>query len=164
MALDVGTIIRKETLGQGIGNIVANGLIAWSLLKDREALDLWAFDGIAFDVALTCLLLSLIVAWIVMGTQRSRLKKGKVAAVEPDANNKWHRFLLKAPRATGWAAVCFGLVGLFIVAPVTLLAFQLLGIHSTAPMNYIVFKALWTGVMAASIVTPAVYIALLRRS
>lgn len=164
MAIDLGTTIRKEMLGQGIGNIVANGLIAWALLKDREVLHLWAIDGVAFDVALTCLLLSLIVAWIVMGVQKSRLKKGKLSQVEPDVGNKWHRFLLRAPRATGWAALCFGLVGLLVVAPATLLAFQMLGVHSIEPMRYVVFKALWTGAMAALIVTPGVYTALLRRS
>ena len=43
---NLAAIIRKESIGQGIGNIFANGLIAWVLLKDRDQLALWAVDGV----------------------------------------------------------------------------------------------------------------------
>ncbi len=163
MVIDHSANIRKVAIGQGIGNVVANGLIAWALLKNRDELALWSFDGVAFDVAITCLLLPLIVSWIVIATQKSGLKKGKLTSVDPDPESGLHRLLLKFPSATGWSAVCFGLFGLLVLAPVTLLGFQVLGIHSIAAMDYVIFKALWTGVMAVLVVIPGIQIALLRR-
>ncbi len=163
MGVDLGTNIRKTSLGQGIGNVVANGLIAWLLLRDRDELALWSFDGVALDVAITCLLLPLIVSWIVIATQKSGLKKGKLTQIEPDLANGRHRLLLRSPPVTGWAAVCFGLFGVLVIAPGTLLGFQVLGVQSISPLSYTIFKALWTGLMADLIVIPCVYIALLRR-
>ncbi len=160
---NLAAIIRKESIGQGVGNIFANGLIAWVLLKDRDQLALWALDGVLLDVALTCLLLPLIVAWIVIASQRSKLRKGRLAAIAPDPENRLHRLALKAPQKTGWAALCFGGFGLFGIAPATLLSFQLLGLHTVNPMNYVVFKALWTGALAVGVVVLGVPIAVLRR-
>ncbi len=164
MATAQSVNIRKELLGQGIGNIAANGLIAWLLLRNKDELALWSFDGVALDVALTSLLLTFIVSWIVMATQKSGLRKGKLNAVEPDRDKALHRILMRAPAATGWAALCFGLTGLLVFAPLTLLGFQLLGVYSIATMHYVIFKALWTGAMAAVVVIPGIYIALLRRA
>ena len=163
MGMDLSTNIRKESLGQGIGNVVANGLIAWLLLKNRDQLALWGLDGVAFDVVLTCLLLPLIVSWIVIATQKSKLKKGELNAVEPDLDKGLHRLLLKSPLTTGWSAACLGLFGLFVLAPLTILGFQVFGIHSIAPINYVIFKALWAGLIAVLIVVVGVQLALLRR-
>ncbi len=163
MENDLASITRKESLGQGIGNIVANGLIAWLVMGDRDELKLWATDGILFDVALTCLLLPMIVGWIVLGSQKSKLRKGKLSTAAPEPNNALHRLALGLPENTWSTGVIFGLFGVFVLAPLTLLVFQVLGFQTVNPMNYVFFKALWTGAMAVLVVVLAVPVALLRR-
>ena len=54
----------------------------------------------------------------------------------------------------------FGLVGLLLVAPLTLLGFYLLGVQQVAPGNYALFKGIWAGAMAGILVVPMVLVAL----
>ncbi len=162
MAMNLTRHIRNESLAQGLGNVVANALIAWLLLRNRDELALWAFDGVAFDVALTCLLLLMIVSWIVMASNKKKLSVGKLDPITPNANSFFQRLVLQLPDSVWKAGACIGVLGLATVAPLTLLSFQLLDVLSIAPMHYVIFKALWTGAMASLVVTPCVYAVLLR--
>ena len=54
----------------------------------------------------------------------------------------------------------FGLLGLLVIAPLTLLGFYLLGVQQVEPLHYALFKGVWAGLMAAVLVVPMVLVAL----
>ena len=58
------------------------------------------------------------------------------------------------------SALVFGLLGMCVIAPLTLLAFYLVGVEEVSPLNYAIFKGLWAGLMAAVLVIPMVLSAL----
>jgi hypothetical protein len=47
-----------------------------------------------------------------------------------------------------------------VIAPATLLGFQLAGVEKIAPLSYAIFKGVWAGLVAAVLVVPMVLIAL----
>jgi preprotein translocase subunit SecF len=56
--------------------------------------------------------------------------------------------------------VLLGLVGLFIIAPLTLTGLYLFGVQTMSPEYYAIFKGIWAGLMASLLVVPMLLIAL----
>lgn len=50
------------------------------------------------------------------------------------------------------SAGLFGLIGMLIIAPLTLAGFYLQGVEEVGPRQYTLFKAVWTGLVAAVLV------------
>lgn len=152
--------IRHEVLVGGISNMIFNGLIAWLLLKSVPALA-WSGDhSFAVDVIATGLLLPFIVALIVIPLQRGKLNKGKLRAIDLGASSFMQRAADKLPASTFKSALLFGLFGMCVIAPLTLLGFYLLGVEQVSPLHYSIFKGIWAGLMAAVLVVPMVLLAL----
>jgi hypothetical protein len=152
--------IRHEILVSGISNTVFNGVIAWLLLRSGPALRWGGEHSFAVDVIATGLLLPLIVALIVIPLQRNKLNKGKLAPVNLGPASVLQSLADRFPASTFKSAVLFGLVGMLLIAPLTLAGFLVLGIEEIAPAQYAVFKGIWAGVIAAVLVVPMVLIAL----
>jgi hypothetical protein len=66
------------------------------------------------------------------------------------------------PAGTFRSALLFGLFGMCVLAPLTLLVFYLLGVEQFSPVNYAIFKGIWAGAMAGLLVIPMVLLALRR--
>ena len=64
------------------------------------------------------------------------------------------------PTSVFKSALLFGLLGMCVIAPLTLLGFYLVGVQEVAPVNYAIFKGLWAGLMAGVLVIPMVLCAL----
>jgi hypothetical protein len=64
------------------------------------------------------------------------------------------------PESTFKSALLFGLVGMLLIAPLTLAGFWLLGIEEIPPTQYAIFKGIWAGIIAAVLIVPMVLIAL----
>ena len=64
------------------------------------------------------------------------------------------------PASTWKSALLFGLFGMCVIAPLTLLGFYLAGVEQVAPVSYAIFKGIWAGLIAALLVVPMVLIAL----
>ena len=57
-------------------------------------------------------------------------------------------------------AVCFGLIGMLLLAPLTLLPLWLLGVEQFTPATYSIFKGIWAGAIAALLAIPMILLAL----
>lgn len=152
--------LRHEVLIGGISNTIFNGLIAWLLLKSGPALAWHGEHSFVVDVIATALLLPLIVALIVIPLQRSKLNKGKLTAIDLGQASTLQSIANRFPAGTLKSALLFGLFGMCVIAPVTLLGFYLVGVEEIAPTNYAIFKGVWAGAMAGLLVIPMVLIAL----
>lgn len=152
--------IRHEILASGISNAVFNGVITWLMLKSGPALRWGGEHSFAVDVIATGLLLPFIVALIIIPLQRSKLAKGKLAPMDLGKGSRMQSLADRFPASTFKSALLFGLIGMLIIAPLTLAGLYMLGIDEITPLQYAVFKGLWAGLMAAVLVVPMVLIAL----
>ena len=152
--------IKHEILVGGISNAFFNGLIAWLLLKSSPALAWGGEHSFAVDVIATGLLLPFIVALIVIPLQRGKLNKGKLQPIQLGPSSFMQRVADKLPASTFKSAVLFGLFGMCVIAPLTLLGFYLVGVEQVNPVNYAIFKGIWAGLMAGLLVVPMVLLAL----
>ena len=152
--------LRHEVLVGGISNTVFNGLIAWLLLKSGPALVWGGEHSFVVDVIATALLLPLIVALIVIPLQRSKLNKGKLQAISLGSASTTQAIADRFPAGTLKSALLFALIGVCIIAPLTLIGFYLVGVEEVSPTHYAIFKGVWAGAIAALLVIPMVLIAL----
>lgn len=152
--------LRHEVLVGGVSNALFNGLIAWWLIGNGPPLAWGGEHSFAVDIVATALLLPLIVALIVIPLQRGQLRKGRLQAIDLGPGSPVQVFANRLPWATVHSAGVFGLIGLCLIAPLTLLGFFLAGIEQIAPFHYAVFKGAWAGVTAAVLVVPMVLVAL----
>ncbi len=152
--------LRHEALVGGLSNTLFNGLIAWLLLRSGPSLRWDGDHSFVIDIFATALLLPLIVALIVIPLQRSKMKKGRLQALDLGADSALQRFADRFPHSAILSALLFGLLGCLLIAPLTLAGFYLLGIEQVSPAAYAIFKGLWAGAMAAALVIPMVLVAL----
>ena len=152
--------LQHEALVGGVSNAFFNGLIAWLLLRNGPALAWGGEHSFAVDVIATSLLLPLIIALIVIPLQRSKLSKGKLQSINLGAGSRLQAIADRFPTSTFKSALLFGLLGMCLIAPLTLAVFFALGIESVAPLHYALFKGVWAGLMAAVLVLPMVLLAL----
>jgi len=160
MATDANKHLRHEVLVGGVSNTIFNGLIAWLLLKSGPALAWGGEHSFVVDIIATALLLPLIVALIVIPLQRGKLNKGKLQPINLGAGSFVQSLADRFPVSTFKSALLFGLLGMCVIAPLTLLGFYLVGVQEVSPLNYAIFKGLWAGLMAAVLVIPMVLCAL----
>jgi hypothetical protein len=164
MSAQVAAHLRHEAMVGGVSNTVFNGVIAWLLLKNGAPLAWTGASSFVIDVCATAFLLPFIVALIVIPLQKGKLAKGKLAVIDLGGQSRVQQLVEKMPDSTFANALLFGLAGLCLIAPLTLLAFNLLGVVEVSPLHYAIFKGLWAGLMAAVLVLPMVLVALRPRN
>ena len=152
--------IKHEILVGGVSNTIFNGIIAWLLLKSGPALAWGGDHSFAVDVIATAFILPFIVALIVIPLQRGKLNKGKLEPIHLGAGSFMQRMADRLPAGTFKSALIFGLVGMCVIAPLTLLGFYVVGVEQVSPLSYSIFKGIWAGLMAAVLVVPMVLLAL----
>ena len=152
--------LRHEVLVGGISNTIFNGLIAWLLLKSGPDLGWGGQTSFAVDMLATGLLLPFIVALIVIPLQRGKLSRGKLEPIHLGPASATQNLSDRLPAGAFRSALLFGLFGMCVIAPLTLLAFYLAGVGQVAPLHYAIFKGIWAGLMAAVLVVPMVLVAL----
>lgn len=164
MSAQVAAHLRHEAMVGGVSNTVFNGVIAWLLLKNGAPLAWTGASSFVIDVCATAFLLPFIVALIVIPLQKGKLAKGKLAVIDLGGQSRVQQLVDKMPDSTFANALLFGLAGLCLIAPLTLLAFNLVGVVEVSPLHYAIFKGLWAGLMAAVLVLPMVLVALRSRN
>jgi hypothetical protein len=160
MTEDSRSHLVHEAVVGGVSNTVFNGLIAWLMLKSGPPMVWSGAHSFAVDIAATALLLPLIVALIVIPLQRKKLRSGKLQPIDLGPGSPVQALANRFPSSTPWSALMFGLLGLLVIAPLTLLGFYLLGVQQVEPLHYALFKGVWAGLMAAVLVVPMVLVAL----
>ena len=160
MSANIQNHLNHEAWVGGVSNAFFNGLIAWLLLRSGPALEWGGKHSFAVDIIATALLLPLIVAFIVIPLQRRKLASGKLQAMGLPEDSWLQQLSNRFPYRTAGSAPLFGLLGMLVVAPLTLLVFYLFGVSSVEPIHYAIFKGLWAGAMAAVLVLPMILVAL----
>lgn len=160
MSDEISGHIRKEAIVNGCTNAIFNGVIAWYLIKDVGHMPFWSADGIAVDIAATSAILLFIVALIVIPLNRRKVRKGEIPPLQWDPDKHLHRLWRRFPSGLFAQALCFALLGLLVVAPVTFLPYWLLGIEGMDSRSYAVVKGIWAGIMAGIMVVPMIQIGL----
>lgn len=152
--------IRHEVVVCGGSNAVFNGLSAWLLMKSGPNLQWGGDHSFVIDIVATGFILPLIVAFIVIPLQRNKLGKGKLQPVNLGASSFVQSLADRFPSSTAKSALLFGLIGMLIIAPLTLAGLYVFGVQLISPAYYAVFKGVWAGLMAAILVVPMVLVAL----
>jgi hypothetical protein len=146
--------LQHEALVGGVSNTLFNGLIAWWLLSGGPALAWWGQHSFGIDILATAFLLPFIVALIVIPLQRRKLSRGKLQAIDLGPDSQLQGWVDRLPFSVWGNALLFGLIGLCLVAPLTLAGFHLLGVSQVPPAHYAMFKGVWAGLVAALLVIP----------
>lgn len=152
--------LQHEVMVSGISNFFFNALAAWLLLRGGAALRWSGESSFVVDIIATAFLLPFIVALIVIPLQRSKLKKGKLQAIDLGNASFFQRMANRFPQSVFKSALLFGLIGMLVIAPLTLLGFYIAGVSVVSPTQYAIFKGIWAGLMAAVLAVPMVLIAL----
>jgi hypothetical protein len=152
--------LHHEIMVGGLSNTVFNGVIAWLLIKNGPDLHWRGDHSFAIDVIATACLLPFIVALIVIPLQRGKLFKGELQPLQLGSHSTIQSLADHFPASTFKSALLFGLIGLLVIAPLTLMGLYFVGVDSFTPPEYALFKGLWAGLMAAVLVIPMVLIAL----
>jgi hypothetical protein len=160
MSADAKAHLKHEVLVGGISNTIFNGLIAWLLLRGGPSLAWGGEHSFVVDIFATALLLPFIVALIVIPLQRGKMNKGKLQAISLGPDSALQTLADRFPSSVFKSAVLFGLIGILLVAPLTLLGFYLVGVETFTPTAYATFKGIWAGLMAGILVIPMVLVAL----
>lgn len=148
--------IQREVILNGVLNALINGAIAWWIFKELSEVPMWGEHGFAFDLIMTACLLMFFLSLIVMVLHRRKVAKGSMISQPWDSSKPLHCLLRRSPRSPFLSALLFGALGLFIVAPVTLLPLVLLDINTLSPVAFALFKALWAGLLGALLVGPVI--------
>lgn len=160
MTAEVAGHLKKEAWIGGISNAIFNGVIAWLILRAGPDLEWGGAHSFTFDIVATAFLLPFIVATIVVPLQRSKLNKGDLQPMALPSGSALQSFADRFPYGVIQSALVFGLVGMLIFAPITLLGLYIAGVESFTPAAYAVFKGIWAGLLAALLVVIMVLVAL----
>jgi len=160
MSADAKAHLKHEVLVGGISNTIFNGLIAWLLLRGGSSLAWSGEHSFVVDIFATALLLPFIVALIVIPLQRGKMNKGKLQAISLGPDSAIQSLANRFPGSVFKSALLFGLIGILLIAPLTLLGFYLAGVETFTPTAYATFKGIWAGLMAGILVIPMVLVAL----
>ena len=160
MSANVNQHIRKECTVNGITNIVFNAIIAWLLLKGGADLTLAGENSFAVDLLATGFILPFIVTLIIIPLNKRQLARQTLPAISLDPDQWLQAMLGRFPQGLFMRAVCFGLIGMLLLAPLTLLPLWLLGVEQFTPAAYSIFKGIWAGAVAALLAIPMILLAL----
>ena len=135
-------------------NVAANGAIAWFLFRDTTTISLWnAEASFGYDLLATGAILALILGMILIPLQRRALVKTPqlLEGLSSDSlpASPWD-FGVLAYRPIPFQLIIYGLSGL-LIAVITLLVFSISGVAALTPLQYSVFKGVWTGILAGLI-------------
>ncbi len=135
-------ILVEQAVGAGVVNLLLNGAIAWLVFRGAATVPLWGTQGIASDLLCTGFLLpfltSLITTKVVRGDVRRRMPEAIVST--PADSVPRHSSARKR-------SLILGLVGLAVVAPVTIGAFVLLGVEAMEFQRFVAFKSVFSAIL-----------------
>jgi len=145
MLQSVKIYIRTQGITAAIINAVLNPVLAWLVNRKMEFIPLSGGHSIVTDTAVTSVLLSLLVALFVTSGVHRDLKAGRVTATS--GFSRKGRLLSRLP-SQAWAlglVIGFGIA--FVLIPLTLGLFHLIGVTGLSFVGFALFKAVYTGLL-----------------
>lgn len=162
MSSNIAQAIRHERIINGLVNAAINGGLAWYLFKAKPLLELWGGEGFGADLMASAFIMLFIVALIVVSIFRRKARLGEISATWD--NGRWlHRQLQRFPQSLLGSASLFGLIGMLVFVPPTLLLLSLSNMTEFTPAQYAIFKGCWAGSLAAIMVGSMIRLAVSRR-
>jgi hypothetical protein len=135
----------------GVFNLVLNAGIAWLLFRSARAIPLWGESSVGVDLLATAFLLPFLTCLIVSALVARDVRSGRVPPLPP-AQLPHSRWFLRSVSARGLAlgAACVLFCGIPLVWALSL------GRAQPFPVTeFVLFKAVWAGLLALG-VTPVV--------
>lgn len=145
--------IRKEATINFVLNLILNAVIAWFALGKNSPLAVWGENSFGSDLITTAAILGWLLGGIFIFTHRMKVRKGQLPALDINIPN----WLPKNPLLAG---LCFCIATLLCFVPITFASFYALDISSLTIEAYCVFKGLWSGVIAVTVVPLAILVGL----
>ena len=136
---------RTQGLIAALINAVLNPVLAWLGNRKMEFMPLSGGHSIVIDTALTSVLLSLLVALFVTSGVHRDLKAGRVTA---SGFSRKERLLSRLPSQAWALGLMLGFGIAFVLIPLTLGLFHLLGIPGIPFVDFAMIKAVYTGLLA----------------
>ncbi|MGQ7814382.1 hypothetical protein ACUTAH_01645 [Metapseudomonas furukawaii] len=150
METNLSTVHKKYIRNEVLLGCVINALLAFAftfmLFRNNAQIGLWGGDGIALDLLITVLMLTLFANTAVMLITRKRVQAGRIPRLESSAlkvmgfrlpHNLFLRALLAAVLMTA------------IIGPLSIGAFVALGIPSMSFWPFVAFKMVYGAVVGA---------------
>lgn len=146
---------KKSASINFVANVVINGAIGWFLFSGNESLTAFGDASYGLDLLLTGFLLSAIVSAIGIGVHRGKAAKGEMGK-PPASEVGW---IAPAADWNPWAtAGCLGVLGAAVSGAI--LAVVALGVGPLSVPVYVGGKAIYTGVLAAALTGPTMWVGL----
>lgn len=139
-------LVREQVITPALVNCALNGIIAWFIFRARSNVPVWGDGGLVFDTIATLFLLPFLTCLIVTPLIRRRVAAGKLPPLAWRATE--HALFGFLPANVWGRAAAIG--GLAVVAglPVILGGLSLIGIAHLAPLNVVLLKSVYTGILA----------------
>ena len=148
--------VRRQTIENVVTNTVFNGALGWWMMKDSAPLTAFGWSGYALDFLITGFLMAGLVALAMIKLHQVQLSHGDHQPVPLSAMG----MVARIPADNIW--LCSGLFGLagLLLSAIVVGACVLLELPPFDPALYALMKGVWTGVLAALVVPPAILIGL----
>jgi hypothetical protein len=157
---DFQRIANIETIANGIINAIINGGLAWLMLAGVDSLTAGGDNSYIADTTATAFILPFILSLIVISLNRRKLNAGKISPVELSRGNRLHANLARFPESVWGQAFLFAVIATLVTTPLVIGLLWMAGLPAIPPADYAIFKGAWTGILAASLVRPAMLVAL----
>ena len=146
MAHPVEGFIRKTGVTAGIFNFVLNPLVAW--LGNMAMADV-PLTGVAVDTAITCILMSLLVALFISAETRRALAAGTLELGGHPL--RAGRLLRRLPDRPWKLGLLLGLLAAAVVTPCLVGLFSVFGATSLSFFAFALLKAVYTPLLAYAV-------------
>jgi len=146
MAQTVGSYLRTQALACGAINAVVNPALAWLLNRRMEPVPL---DGLVVDTAITCVVLSLLVSLFTTAGVRRALASGEIFQTgEPPGAGP---FLARLPRGPAPLGLALGIAAGGVLTPAAWGLVRALQVEALPFAGFVLFKAVYTGVLGSAV-------------
>jgi len=143
-------LLVEQGIGSGVFNVVFNAAIAWAMFRGATTVPLWGQSSIGGDTLGTAVILPLLTTLISSRIVRRQVRTGHVPAMAWPAAP-----LGRMPRGLVSRGVILGAACLVVAGIPTIQALAAADVGSMGFGDFVVFKALFAGVLATA-VTPVV--------
>ncbi len=130
------TYLQSQATISAVINVIVNPTLSWLANRDMEPARL---PSIAIDMSITCLVMSLAIAYLVGSAVERQVRSG---ALRGDAAPPGARLRSRLPRSWWGLGLSLGAGFALVLVPLSLLLFRSLGLSELPFSGVVVFKAL----------------------
>ena len=150
-------ILVKQGLIAVLSNVIINGIIAWLIFKPAKSVSMFGSQSYALDLTATTLLLTFFISFFAYKSTFKEVSEGRLDTLAWDIKKHANfRFAINLfPQFSGQpflGSIALAVAITLLIAPLVIGVFILLGAHELPLMLYVVFKAFFAGLLAATTV------------